>query len=88
MLPWGPGQGLHLVHPLNSEVSGLDAHQGPSGKRLEALLHLPAQSIGGTQAGSRESSLPPLSLHPLLVPTFLLFLFYGIVGGKLVSGLL
>ena len=56
------GQGLPLVHPPLSGVNGLDAHPGPCGKRLAALLHLPAQSIGGTLARSGLSSLPLLRL--------------------------
>jgi hypothetical protein len=57
--------------PQASGVSGLDAHLGPSGKHLAALPHLPAQSIGGTLAGCKLSSLPPTSPTPLLVPTVL-----------------
>lgn len=50
-----------LPPPLNG-VSGLDAHQGPSGKCLTALPRPPAQSIGGTLARLGLSSLPLLPL--------------------------
>jgi hypothetical protein len=61
-------RGLSLVHPPLSGISGLDAHPGPSGKCLAALLHPPAQSTGGTLAG--HGLLPsPVSPIPPLVPT-------------------
>ena len=53
--------------PPSSGVSGLDAHPGPSGKRLAVLPHLPAQSIGGTLADSGSFSYPFFP-HTLLVP--------------------
>ena len=66
-LPGASGWGLPFVHPLLSGVSGLDAHPGPSGKRLTVLPHLPAQSIGGTLADSGSFSYPFFP-HTLLVP--------------------
>ena len=66
--PWGPWyQGLLLVHRplLPSRVSGLDAHLGPSGKRLAALPCPPVQSIGGTLARHGLSSLTPPSPVPI-----------------------
>jgi hypothetical protein len=52
--PQGPWyQGLPLVQPLPSGVSGLDAHPEMSGKCPAVLPRLPAQSTGGTLAGRR-----------------------------------
>jgi hypothetical protein len=56
---------MPFVHPLSSGVRGLDAQPRLSGKHLAALPHLLAQSIGGTLARLRLSSLPLLSLSPV-----------------------
>ena len=65
--PQGPWYwGLPLVHPLQSGVSGLNVHPGPSGKHLAALSRSPTQSIGGTLAGHGLFSLPIPSLTPPL----------------------
>jgi hypothetical protein len=64
--PRAPSQGLPLIHPLSSGVSGLDALPGPSGKHLAAFLCSPAQSIGGTLVGHGLSSLPPSFPSPFI----------------------
>ena len=71
MSPWGPQLGLSLVHPppLPTGVSGLDAHLGPSGKRLAALPNLLAQSTEVTLAGQGLFPSPSFPHPPPLVPT-------------------
>ena len=62
--PGAPSRGLPLAYPPLSGVSGLDAHQGPSGKCLVARPRPPAQSIGGTLADACYPPFPLLPLHP------------------------
>jgi hypothetical protein len=64
--------------PPSSGVSGLDAHPGPSGKLLAALLHLPVQSIGETLAGRGLSS--PLPAPPLVPNKSVLEMSHGVIG--------
>jgi hypothetical protein len=73
---WVPGQGLPLVHPLQSGVRGLDAHLGSSGMQVECVLAtLPAVCLPTAQelwpdAGPFYSTTSPQGLPAPLNPSF------------------